>query len=79
MIKPFENLLAINRNENGDYYFLYAVPNVKRGIRGKSKGQVNEILIVGVPKANLISYLRGELGKHDRMMYVEGTNEDLKI
>lgn len=79
MNKPFEYLLAINRNENGDYYFLYSVPEVQRGIKGKNRSKVNEVLIVGVPKANLIKYLRGELNTHKDMFYVEGTDKELKI
>ena len=80
MKKAFENLLAINRNANGDYYFLYSVPQVKRGIRGKSKAQVDEVLIIGVPKAKLVNYLRAELRENDmEMFYVEGTKEELRI
>ena len=40
----------ISANENGDFYVGYKV-NVTRGIRGKTKGKVDEVLIVGVPKA----------------------------
>lgn len=52
----FENLLEINRNQNGDYYFIYSVPNVKNHIKPGTKSR-DEVLIVGVPKSKLISYL----------------------
>ena len=55
MSKAFENLICINRNANGDYYFIYSVPQVTRGIRGKSKGHVDEVLIVGIPQSQLIN------------------------
>lgn len=76
--KPFENLLCINRNQNGDYYFLYLVPKVKRGMHGKTKGHVDEVLIVGIPQSQLINYLRGELTEKTCYCYVEGTEEELK-
>lgn len=28
---------AINRNENGDYYIIFKLPKVTRGMHGKSK------------------------------------------
>ena len=49
---------SINRNENGDYYIIFRVPNVARGMHGKSKGHVDELLIIGVPQARLDSFLR---------------------
>ena len=79
MIQPFENLICINRNANGDYYFIYSVPQVKRGMHGKNKGHVDEVLIVGIPQSQLVNYLRQELVK-DKIceFYVEGTAEELK-
>ena len=79
MSKAFENLICINRNANGDYYFIYSVPQVARGMHGKSKGHVDEVLIVGIPQSQLINYLRQELVK-DKIceFYVEGTAEELK-
>lgn len=76
--KSFENLLAINRNANGDYYFIYSVPNVRNNINAKAKGR-NEVLIVGVPQKKLISYLRGCIEDHSEMFYAEGTKEELKL
>ena len=49
---------SISRNQNGDYYIIFQVPNVARGMHGKSKGHVNELLIVGVPQDKLDSFLR---------------------
>lgn len=58
-IKKQECILsAINRNENGDYYIIFELPNVRRGLHGKSKGHVNEVLIVGVPQKKIDSFLR---------------------
>ena len=56
---PKECILdAINRNQNGDYYIIFRLPKVVRGMHGKSKGHVDEVLIVGVPQAKLDSFLR---------------------
>lgn len=35
---------------------MYKVPQVKRGIRGKTKGKVDEVLIVGVPFSKVEEY-----------------------
>ena len=56
---PQECILdAINRNQNGDYYIIFRLPKVARGMHGKSKGHVDEVLIVGVPQAKLDMFLR---------------------
>lgn len=56
---PKECILdAINRNSNGDYYLIFRLPKVARGMHGKSKGHVDELLIVGVPQAKLDMFLR---------------------
>lgn len=57
MIK--EELITISIQENGAY-FIYKIPNVKRGIRGKNKGNVNELIIVGVPIDKLEQYCKKE-------------------
>lgn len=46
-------LEEVNPTEHG-VYCIFRVPSVKRGIRGKTRGKVDEVLIVGVPhdKAN---------------------------
>lgn len=51
-------LVQISPNEHG-CYFVYQV-EVQRGIRGKNKGKVKELLIVGVPKNQLNSYCKRE-------------------
>lgn len=48
-------LEAISRNKNGDYYFIYKIP-VKRGIRGKNKAIVDELIIVGMNKDRVREY-----------------------
>ena len=75
MGEPFENLLEINRNQNGDYYFIYSVPNVRNNINTKAKAR-NELLIVGVPKKKLINYLRSAL-KVDKNLRPEQLKEVL--
>lgn len=37
-------------------YFIYRINNVQRGIKGKSRGQVDEIIAVGVPRHKLQKY-----------------------
>ena len=37
----------ISRNRDGNYYIGFKVP-VKRGIRGKTRGKVDELIIVGI-------------------------------
>lgn len=49
---------SINRNQNGDYYIIFKLPKVARGMHGKSKGHVDEVLIIGVPKAKIDIFLR---------------------
>lgn len=51
-------LEEINRNKNGDYYIIFKLPAVARGMHGKSKGHVDELLIVGVPQKHIDSFLR---------------------
>ena len=60
-MSKFENLLEINRNQNGDYYFIFSVPDVKNHINSKAKPR-NEVVIVGVPQKRLIQFLRKEAG-----------------
>lgn len=54
------NIKWISKNNNGDYYIGYTV-SVTRGIRGKTKGKVDELLIIGLPKAEL----EGFCNKHN--------------
>ena len=39
----------VSRNKDGNYYVGFRVP-VKRGIRGKTKAVVDELIIVGMHK-----------------------------
>ena len=57
---PFDNLLEINRNKNGDYYFIYKVENVRNTINTKAKPR-KEVLIVGVPQTRLTDYLNASV------------------
>ena len=37
-------------------YFIYRLPNVARGMHGKTKGHADEVLIQGIPKKRLQDY-----------------------
>lgn len=52
-------LSEINRNKNGDYYFIYEIPKVVNTINQKAKPR-DELLIVGVPQNKLIDFLKKE-------------------
>ena len=54
-----EKLVQVTIQSNG-VYFAYQLPEVKRGIRGKTKGKVDELLIVGVPLKKVQSYCERE-------------------
>ena len=54
-------LQQIVENKDGNFYFIYKVPNVKRGIRGKTRGKVDELLIVGMPRKHGLKKIK-ELG-----------------
>lgn len=41
---------------DGGAYFLYSLPNVTRGMHGKTKSKVDEVLILGVPYKYLQNY-----------------------
>lgn len=47
-------LIQVNLTPFGAY-FLYKI-NVTRGIRGKSKGKVDEIIVVGIHKNKMQQY-----------------------
>ena len=51
-------LEEINRNKDGNYYVIFKLPQVPRGLHGKSKGHVDEVLIIGVPKNKIDGFLR---------------------
>ena len=56
-MKTIDTLLEINRNQNGDYYFIFKVDNVRNTINTKAKPR-NEVIIVGVPQKRMISFLK---------------------
>ena len=45
-------LIQVSLTESGAY-FIYELPKVVRGIRGKNRERVDEVLIHGVPKSKL--------------------------
>ena len=47
-----QELIQVSLVDSGAY-FIYSVPNVKRGIRGKTRGRANEVIIHGIPKNKL--------------------------
>ena len=49
-------LEEVNPTEHG-VYCIFRVPNVRRGIRGKTRGKVDELLIVGIPLSKANQYL----------------------
>lgn len=53
------DLIEINRNPNGDYYFIYSIPKVVNHIKPGTQSR-DEVLIVGVPKNKLINFLKSE-------------------
>lgn len=59
MSSKWTNLLEINRNKNGDYYFIFSIPNVRNKINTKAKNR-NEVLIVGVPQNKLVNFLEAK-------------------
>ena len=56
MKQPFDDLLEINRNKDGNYYFIYSVKGVKNHINPKAKSR-NEVIIVGINQKKLVTYL----------------------
>ena len=53
-------LEEVTENKDGNFYFIYRLPKVKRGMHGKTKGKVDELLIVGVPRNKFDSYCEKE-------------------
>lgn len=52
-------IIQISLNPHGAY-ITYLVENVARGMHGKTKGHVNEVLIVGVPNSKLEAFCHKE-------------------
>ena len=60
----FDNLLSINRNKDGNYYFIYSVPKVRNTINAKAKPR-DELIIVGINQKYLVQYLNNCVkGRH---------------
>lgn len=51
--------LVFIQKTNGGYYFGYKT-KVQRGIKGKTKSKVDELLIYGMPTDKAIKYMKKE-------------------
>lgn len=47
-----QELIQVSLTNSGAY-FIFSVPNVKRGICGKTRGHADEVIIHGIPKNKL--------------------------
>lgn len=47
----------ISRNKDGNYYVGYTIP-VQRGIKGKTRSKVNELIIIGIPKSKFRKFCK---------------------
>ena len=53
-------------------YFLYSLP-VKRGIRGKTKAVVDELIVHGIPKEKLQDFcINNDIQITNKAVYVNG-------
>lgn len=59
----------ISKNENGDFYVCHSIM-VQRGIKGKSKSKVEEVIIVGVPKNDFKDFCNKHNLNYDEIMEV---------
>ena len=59
----------ISRNENGDFYVCYKTP-VQRGIRGKTKAIVDEVLIIGINKYDFKAFCKKHQIDYEKCMEV---------
>ena len=50
-------IVFISQNQDGNYYVGYRVP-VQRGIKGKTRSKVNELLIMGIPKSKMPDFCK---------------------
>lgn len=67
----------INTNKNGDFYIGYRI-NVKRGIHGKTKSNVNELIIAGVPKERFPEFCKNVILKEESMKENDATETAYK-
>ena len=47
----------ISKNENGDFYDGYKI-KVSRGMHGKTKSKVDEVMIVGIPQSKFDAWCK---------------------
>jgi len=56
-IEEQPELQYIAKNKDGNYYAIYKV-KVQRGIKGKTKSKVDELIIVGIPKSEFKDFCK---------------------
>lgn len=54
-----KNIKFISKNKDGNYYIGYSV-NAPRGMHGKDKGHVEELIIVGMNKSKFKDFCKRE-------------------
>ena len=64
-----KNIAFISRNKDGNWYVGYKI-KVQRGIKGKTKSKVDELLIIGIPNSKFDKWC-----KHNKLIV---TSEDGK-
>lgn len=55
--KTGDEVVFISKNKDGNYYVGIKV-KVQRGIRGKTKGKVDELLIIGLNKKHFDKWIK---------------------
>lgn len=57
---------------------MYLIPKVKRGMHGKTKSKVDEVMIVGIPNQKLQNYcIQHRIYITNKAVYNSFTNEPL--
>lgn len=59
MMTENEDLVFVSENKDGNFYFGYRV-NVQRGIKGKTRSKVDELIIVGMPREKALEKIKKE-------------------
>lgn len=57
MVNNLDDLVFISTNKDGNFYFGFKIV-APRSINAKAKRSADELLIVGVPKSKIQSYLK---------------------
>lgn len=52
-----KDIAFISKNEDGNYYIGLKM-KVQRGIKGKTKSKVDELLILGIPKDKFQNWMK---------------------